>query len=142
MEDRLHRGRRETVHIEVVRDSEMGGVPGCVRTPLWSRADRGTPDSGRLEFQLGSFGCRVSIAILRLERDLDQLFRTGGNKQWQANSGKRTRHWYSGLSARFLISVSTQRRSNSGHRNTFNIALTSLPVVKACSISSRAFRQR
>jgi len=26
--------------------------------------------------------------------------------------------------------------------NTFNIALTSLPVVKACSISSRAFRQR
>ena len=33
-------------------------------------------------------------------------------------------------------------RSNSGHRNTFNIALTSLPVVKACSTSSRAFRQR
>jgi hypothetical protein len=27
-------------------------------------------------------------------------------------------------------------------RNTVNIALTSLSVVKACSISSRAFRQR
>jgi len=39
-------------------------------------------------------------------------------------------------------SVTMQRRSNSGHRNTLNIALTSLSVVKACSISSRAFRQR
>ena len=35
--------------------------------------------------------------------------------------------------------MSTQRRSYSGHRSTFNIALTSLLVVKACSISSRAF---
>ena len=31
-------------------------------------------------------------------------------------------------------SVTMQRRSNSGHRNTFNIAPTSLPVVMDCLI--------
>src|SRR6476620_357530 len=120
----------------------MGGVQGCVRTPLRLRADRRTPNPARLEFQLGSFGGRVSIALLRLEGTLGRLFRTGGNKQWPAISRRRTRHWYSRLSTRFSTSVTTQRRSDSGHRNTFNIALTSLPVVKAYSISSRAFRQR
>jgi hypothetical protein len=56
--------------------------------------------------------------------------------------GEKNKAWYSGLSTRFSTNVTMQRRSNSGLRNTFNTALTSLPVVKACSISSRAFRQR
>src|SRR5690349_21489194 len=100
MEDRLHRRRRETVHFEVVRDPEMVGVQGCVRTSLRSRADRRTPDPGRLKSQLGSFGSQVSIALLRLEGAVNGFIRTGGNKQWPAISRRRTRPWYSGLSTR------------------------------------------
>src|SRR5579862_2040297 len=142
MEDRLHGSWRETVHIEVVRDSEMGGVQGRVRTSLRSRADRRNLDPGRLESQLGSFGNRASIVLLKLEGGVDGLIRTGGNKKWPAISKRRTRRWYSGLSTRFSTSVTIERRSNSGHRNTFNTALISLPVVKASLISSRACRQR
>jgi hypothetical protein len=36
LEDRLHWRRRETVHFEVVRNSEMDGIQGCLRTPLRS----------------------------------------------------------------------------------------------------------
>jgi hypothetical protein len=39
-------------------------------------------------------------------------------------------------------SVITRRRSDSGHRNTFNIVLTSLPVVRDCLTWSRACHQR
>jgi hypothetical protein len=44
MEDRLHRRRRQALHFEVVRHSEMECVQGCVRAPLRSSADRRTPD--------------------------------------------------------------------------------------------------
>ena len=47
-----------------------------------------------LNFNWGSFGGQVSIALLSLEEALDGLFRTGGNKQWPAISRKRTKHWY------------------------------------------------
>jgi hypothetical protein len=40
MEDRLHRRRRQRLHFEMVRHSEMECVQGCIRAPLRSSADR------------------------------------------------------------------------------------------------------
>ena len=61
MEDRLRRRRRQTLHLEMVRDSKMECVQGCIRRPLRSSADRRTPDHGRPEFGFGSFGGRFRL---------------------------------------------------------------------------------
>jgi len=82
------------VHFEVVRDSGMGGVPGCYNDTTNGHEQIGGPlTQYDVNFPLGVVRISGFSRPLRLEGTVDSMIQYLEEQQWPRISMTRTRHW-------------------------------------------------